>query len=614
MNEPAAIALGAVGRTGAGQSLVAGGALSQFKGLTVAEPAAFSSASQAVVESFRSSWQAQLASMGGDLERPMEAEDGEKSAEKASAAEERPATGPETSIAQRSHAEAIALKPSAHSSSQTASGTNAAPTRGQSPPHRIVQSPPSRSSDQTVVAGPIGSTWKSAAAKPASTGPARRVAESAHDATAIPVVVGPTALNPTLPVAASQAASSMPPLPASSFEEVSRSRPVSKGPEFSSRVQSEWLEGAPSAAMPDAVAASIGGQEETAGGATQPQPATLPSASQEPVVQPGALAVSSSVSHSAVSPGGGADEQERAASPAAISVPDAGPLSEGSLPPETIPVRISADQAVKPAAASAPASPTSRNRAVDAGSGQLSPGRFIPGAPAPAPSEEGAQRPLRGSGTARPAAARTAGISVAMASGSADGSGQAHDPAAARVETVPQESTRGDAAATDAREVFAELDRGTAPGAPTWIHGGARQAEAGFQDPSLGWVGVRAEMTGGGVHATLVPDSSAAAGELGKQMEGLHTYLAEQRAPVTSLGMAAPPDRGAGALGGGDAGQQMQQGTDQQGQQQDFSGTNNGLAQHGSGESGFVAAENSAAAAGLERPAQMSGGHISVVA
>ena len=200
----------------------------------------------------------------------MEAEDGEKSAEKASAAEERPATGPETSIAQRSHAEAIALKPSAHSSSQTASGTNAAPTRGQSPPHRIVQSPPSRSSDQTVVAGPIGSTWKSAAAKPASTGPARRVAESAHDATAIPVVVGPTALNPTLPVAASQAASSMPPLPASSFEEVSRSRPVSKGPEFSSRVQSEWLEGAPSAAMPDAVAASIRGREETAGGATQP--------------------------------------------------------------------------------------------------------------------------------------------------------------------------------------------------------------------------------------------------------------------------------------------------------------------------------------------------------
>jgi flagellar hook-length control protein FliK len=65
------------------------------------------------------------------------------------------------------------------------------------------------------------------------------------------------------------------------------------------------------------------------------------------------------------------------------------------------------------------------------------------------------------------------------------------------------------------------------------------QAEAGYQDPALGWIGVRAEASGGAVHATLVPQSSDAAQALSGHMAGLHTYLAENRTPVETLTLAS---------------------------------------------------------------------------
>jgi hypothetical protein len=62
-------------------------------------------------------------------------------------------------------------------------------------------------------------------------------------------------------------------------------------------------------------------------------------------------------------------------------------------------------------------------------------------------------------------------------------------------------------------------------------------------------------MSGGGVHAEVVPGSAGAALELGRQMEGLHSYVAEQRMPVDSLSMAS-----LGGHGGDPAdAQQMQQ-------------------------------------------------------
>ena len=115
------------------------------------------------------------------------------------------------------------------------------------------------------------------------------------------------------------------------------------------------------------------------------------------------------------------------------------------------------------------------------------------------------------------------------------------------------------------REPFVALDSEAAPGAVEWIRAGARQAEAGFEDPALGWIGVRAELSGGGVHAALVPGSADAAEQLGRQMDGLHAYLAEQRTPVDSLVMAAPvrssADSGSGGFGHG-AQHQMGQGTE----------------------------------------------------
>jgi hypothetical protein len=90
------------------------------------------------------------------------------------------------------------------------------------------------------------------------------------------------------------------------------------------------------------------------------------------------------------------------------------------------------------------------------------------------------------------------------------------------------------------RETFAALDAGTRIGAPGWIHAAPQHAEAGFQDPALGWVGVRADVTGGGIHAALVPGSTDAAQALAGHMAGLTAHLASQHMEVHSVTVAAP--------------------------------------------------------------------------
>lgn len=89
------------------------------------------------------------------------------------------------------------------------------------------------------------------------------------------------------------------------------------------------------------------------------------------------------------------------------------------------------------------------------------------------------------------------------------------------------------------RETFSALDAQPGAGGPTWTHGTSKQAEAGFQDPALGWIGVRAGTSGGGIHAALVPGSAQGADELEKHMDGIHNYLTEQHIPVESLRMDA---------------------------------------------------------------------------
>jgi len=114
--------------------------------------------------------------------------------------------------------------------------------------------------------------------------------------------------------------------------------------------------------------------------------------------------------------------------------------------------------------------------------------------------------------------------------------------------------------AVSVHDAFAALDAQSSPAPATWTHAGARQAEAGFQDPALGWVSVRAGVEGGGIHASLVPASADAAQALGGHLAGLSTHLASQHMPVETMTMAAPEGRGmdAGMDRGGS--QQMQQG------------------------------------------------------
>jgi hypothetical protein len=171
-----------------------------------------------------------------------------------------------------------------------------------------------------------------------------------------------------------------------------------------------------------------------------------------------------------------------------------------------------------------------------------------------AATEESAQR------VSLPASAQT-GNSVL------DGTTLLRDPATApgagnSAIDAGREST-GVAAGTGSRETFAALDAETGAGTPTWIHAGARQAEAGFQDPELGWIGVRADGSAGGIHASVVPGSAEAADALGGHLAGLNSYLAEQHMPVEPVTLASSGSHSAESGMNHGGGQGMDQGSGQ---------------------------------------------------
>jgi hypothetical protein len=128
------------------------------------------------------------------------------------------------------------------------------------------------------------------------------------------------------------------------------------------------------------------------------------------------------------------------------------------------------------------------------------------------------------------------------------------------------EKSAGSNSAASAHETFAALDGDASTSNATWVHTGSRQAEAGFQDPSLGWVGVRADASGTGIHASLLPGSTEAGQALGSHLAGLNTYLDEHHTPVESLTVATPDSQSAGT------GQGMYQGAGQQGGQESQTG------------------------------------------
>jgi len=90
------------------------------------------------------------------------------------------------------------------------------------------------------------------------------------------------------------------------------------------------------------------------------------------------------------------------------------------------------------------------------------------------------------------------------------------------------------------KTIFGALDTDTHATTAVWIRGERNLAEAGYQDPVLGWVRVRAQTDSNGVRATVVPASSDASQVLSNHLSGLGTFLAEHHSPISSWTLAQP--------------------------------------------------------------------------
>jgi hypothetical protein len=85
---------------------------------------------------------------------------------------------------------------------------------------------------------------------------------------------------------------------------------------------------------------------------------------------------------------------------------------------------------------------------------------------------------------------------------------------------------------------------------PRWTRSNAHRAEAGFQDPSLGWVSVRAEMSSGGVHASVIPPSNDAAQVLNGHLGGLDAHLANSHLHMHPVTISATQESQPGSAHG----------------------------------------------------------------
>jgi hypothetical protein len=168
-------------------------------------------------------------------------------------------------------------------------------------------------------------------------------------------------------------------------------------------------------------------------------------------------------------------------------------------------------------------------------------------------------------------------------------------------------------------ETFSSLDGGGLPGKGVWVHAGSRQAEAGYEAPALGWVGGRAELDAGQVHAVLVPGSASAAEALSSQVAGLNSYLAERHGGVGTVTVASP---GNGAMGM-DSGQGREAGHSGAGGQNEpspaqreagWTGARDAGRDAGMAQPAVVAADGAAPVAALRADGAAVGRHLSVVA
>lgn len=174
----------------------------------------------------------------------------------------------------------------------------------------------------------------------------------------------------------------------------------------------------------------------------------------------------------------------------------------------------------------------------------------------------------------------------------------------------------------ESREAFATLDGEPASTPATWVHVGSSRAEAGFQDPNLGWVSVRADQADGGIHATLVPGSAEAASALGSHLDGLNAYLADRHSAVQSVTVETPDARqfsGSAESGGQQGrGQDSGQGSGADSRQDFERGSDSGFRTNAvsaaENASGGVSAQMRTAPMASLTGEYASGAHISVVA
>lgn len=159
-------------------------------------------------------------------------------------------------------------------------------------------------------------------------------------------------------------------------------------------------------------------------------------------------------------------------------------------------------------------------------------------------------------------------------------------------------------ASQTARDPFPLLDADPGQPATQWTHASARQVEAGYQDPALGWVSVRADATPGGLHASVVPSSPEAAQALGTHLFGLNAFLSEQHGGSITASLASPDGNSSAAGQNGQAEREQQNPSGEPPTAQTASSTS----------SSSSSSTGNAQASQLSVPALAHNGHISVIA
>jgi hypothetical protein len=135
---------------------------------------------------------------------------------------------------------------------------------------------------------------------------------------------------------------------------------------------------------------------------------------------------------------------------------------------------------------------------------------------------------------------------LSIASGVASGnSGVVNLPGHSVLTGGPPE-TRRDSGSPQAGSIREEMEHGSilSMNAPLthletrWLHTGAHRAEAGFEDPSVGWISVRAERDSNGVRAVLVAGSSNAEEVLNAHLGGLNAHLVSNHVALPPVTMS----------------------------------------------------------------------------